>query len=345
MRMPALVALLIVSLQPPATPRAEGQTASAYRTLVDAYRSNGAKEVEQALNTPIEVIERSVEAAVAKDSGWTWEEIRGAAMLHSEAAIRALRTSGAHADLHIALARRLLDRTVGLSPPQEDFAWRWYMAMGSFVSQFGRRDIVEPLEAAAESKWADHVARRALLRGLRLEWRGARNPRVSGAEQLRSPTRSRLQGEWREAARLYEVAWTEDPSLHAAALHLGRLRMLQGERLEAAALFESARAAVNPAVAYLATLFLGSLDERDGRFAAAEVLYRNALSRIPYGQAAPLALAQLLSRTGRERDAREVLAARVLRPGTFLIEPLWSYGLPAADPAAHIDVLRMEVWK
>jgi tetratricopeptide (TPR) repeat protein len=136
----------------------------------------------------------------------------------------------------------------------------------------------------------------------------------------------------------------QDPSLHAAALHLGRIRMLQGQRLEAATLFRSALASVDPSVAYLAALFLGSLEEREERFGEAEAFYRDAVRRVPYGQAAPLALAQLLSRTGREVEARQVLAAR-LQTRTVIVEPMWAYGPPDEDPATQIDLLRMEVWK
>ena len=145
-------------------------------------------------------------------------------------------------------------------------------------------------------------------------------------------------------AILFAAALREDPSLHAAALHLGRLRMLQKQRLEAATLFRSALADTTPAVAYLAALFLGSLEEREGQFEAAERLYRSAVERIPHGQSAPLALAQLLTRTGRDHEARQVLAAHMMRPGAVLVEPMWVFGSPA-NPEIQLDLLRLEVWK
>ncbi len=98
-------------------------------------------------------------------------------------------------------------------------------------------------------------------------------------------------------------------------------------------------------IAYLARLFLGSLKERDGHFDEAEALYRDAGRRVPYGQAAPLALAQLLSRTGRDAEARETLAENVLRRGSPVVEPMWAYGPPSEDPVTQIDIMRMEVWK
>jgi tetratricopeptide (TPR) repeat protein len=183
------------------------------------------------------------------------------------------------------------------------------------------------------------------LRALEFEWRGANEARFVSPGQSMLSMRNQAQGTWTGAATALVEALKEDPSLHAAALHLGRIRMLQGQPLEATRLFRSALVSVDPAVAYLAALFLGSLEEREERFAEAEALYRDALARIPYGQAAPLALAQLLSRIGREAEARGVLAARLLRPQTFVVEPMWAYGPPDEDPATQIDLLRMEVWK
>ena len=66
----------------------------------------------------------------------------------------------------------------------------------------------------------------------------------------------------------------------------------------AAILFQSALVSPDLSIACLARLFLGSLKERDGHFAEAEALYRDAGRRVPYGQAAPLALAQLLVAPG-----------------------------------------------
>jgi tetratricopeptide (TPR) repeat protein len=345
MRTLVLAALVLLPLVPPA-PQQAGQIPLAYRALVDAYRSNGSAEVEQAGNATQEAMEAAVNAARSADSGWTWEELRGAAMLHSEVALRALQSHDVRAaDVHLQLAQRLLDRTVSLSPAQEDFAWRWYMVMPPTIGRFGGRELAKRLEEYASAKWSRNLARQAFFRGLTLERRGAREPRIAAPGESMASTGAKLRGIWLAAATHFAEALREDSSLRAAALHLGRLRMLHGQRVEAATLFRSALGDSNPAVAYLAALFLGSLEERDERYDAAEALYRRAVARIPHGQSAWLALAEVLSRTGREREAREALAAHVLRQGALLIEPLWAYGPPGEDPAVQIDLLRMEVWK
>ena len=346
MRVIVLAPLLVVLLSHDATPEQATQTAPTYRSLVDGYRRIGTTEIEQTLNAPRDVTEAAVDAALSPASGWTWEDLRGAAMLHTDAAVRALASrDGAATEFHLTAARRLLERTESLSPPQKDFVWRWYAAVPQRVKSLGGSGIENRLDAYAFNRWGQNRARMLYLRGLEFEWRGANEARVVSPGQAMLSMRNRAQGTWTGAATALVEALKEDPSLHAAALHLGRIRMLQGQPLEAIRLFRSALGSVDPAVAYLAALFLGSLDEREERFAEAEALYRDALARIPYGQAAPLALAQLLSRTGREAEARDILAAGLLRPRAFVVEPMWAYGPPDEDPATQIDLLRMEVWK
>ena len=341
-----VLAALVLLLSHSATPQQETQPTPAYRSLVDGYRRIGMTEIERLLTLPGDAIEASADAALSPASGWTWEDLRGAAMLHTDAALRALGSKDRSAALfHLARAERLLDRTVSLSRPQEDFVWRWYAAMPQRIKSLGGSGIENRLDAYAQNRWGQNRARMLYLRALEFEWRGANEARVVSPGQSMLSMRNQAQGTWTGAATALVEALKEDPSLHAAALHLGRIRMLQGQPLEAIRLFRSALASVDPAVAYLAALFLGSLEEREERFVEAESLYRDALARIPYGQAAPLALAQLLSRTGREAEARGVLAAGLLRPRAFVVEPMWAYGPPDEDPATQIDLLRMEVWK
>jgi tetratricopeptide (TPR) repeat protein len=149
------------------------------------------------------------------------------------------------------------------------------------------------------------------------------------------------------AAEAFADALKQDPKLGCAAVHLGRIRMLQGQREEAASLLRTALEDVDPGVSYLAALFLGSIHERNDEFDEAEKQYRNALRRIPWGQSAPLALAELLSRTGRESESRSIVAEhfRLIGTGT-IVEPLWTFtALPGDDVGTRFDLLRMEVWK
>jgi tetratricopeptide (TPR) repeat protein len=232
-----------------------------------------------------------------------------------------------------------------LSPRQEDFAWRWYHVMPRVLDSLGQKPLARGIETQAAQKWHLDMARAEYLQGVELESKGSHEP---AALTSIGPTAYDKAGArasyFVRASELFTRALQRRPDLTVAALHLGRVRMLQGNGSEARALFRSALTDVDPAVRYLAALFLGSIEEREERLDDAEKLYRDALQYMPYGQSAPLALSELLSRTGREAEARSVLAARVLRVNAQVVEPFWAYG-PLEDVATPFDLLRVEVWK
>ena len=323
-------------------------TAVDYRALVDEYRKDGAPQIEQVLGAAAADFERDVASALSPSSSWTWEELRAAAMLHTEAALRSQKArDGRTAELHITLAQKLLDRVVELSRPQKDFAIRWYDVVPRLLRTFGGGGLGQRIETYGESKWGHDPARASYKRGLGFEATAAREGVIPEPGESSVFTGStRVEAYLVPAAEAFADALKQNPGLHCAALHLGRVRLLQGEREEAATLFRSAVDDVDPAVGYLAALFLGSLEERNERYDAAETLYRDALRRIPWGQSAPVALAELLSRTGREKEARDTLAAHFTFIGAGVVEPLWTYtALPSDELGTRFDLLRMEVWK
>jgi tetratricopeptide (TPR) repeat protein len=318
-----------------------------YRALVDAYRRNGKPQVIELLATPADVVKAAVVRATRDDSGWTWEETRAAAILHTDAMLQLLRSGNRSGlDMHLDAAQRLLTRTMALEPGQEDFVWRWYSLVPELLTEFGDRKSIASLLQYRATRWPPREARGQLLRGISLEEKANVEGRVprpgDSALHLGAQSQSSF---FAAATDAYTGALRMDPELQAARMHLGRIRMIQGRRIEAAALLEQALTAGDPTVVYLSALFLGSIEEREGRFDAAETLYRKANTAWPHGQAGPLALSQLLSRTGRDRDARQVLAGR-LTFDTRSIEPMWSYGAsPGEELATRFDMLRAEVWR
>jgi tetratricopeptide (TPR) repeat protein len=316
----------------------------AYRALVDSYREQGQADTDAVLAMRHDAVSAAVDQAVSGAAPWPWEDLRAAAMLHSEACVAAVDKSGA-CEFHIVQAERLLERTVALSPRQEDFAWRWYRVMPRVLSAFGQKSLARGVDTQATEKWRSDRARASYLQGLDLESKGSHEALLQMASGPNSYDKAGARASYfAQAGELFTRALKLRPDLTVAALHLGRIRMLQGNAIEAAALFRSALTDVDPAVRYLASLFLGTLEERDQHVDAAEKLYREALNYVPYGQSAPLALSELLSRTGREADGRRVLAARLLRINTEVLEPFWAYG-PEDVPATWFDLLRVEVWK
>ena len=336
--------LLLAPGQAPSPPVAS----STYRELVDAYRESGPPQAELVAILSQDRVTKDVEGALAEPAGWTWEELRAAAMLHSDAAIRRVRDKdSAGADFHLVQARRLLDRVAAIARPQEDFVWRWYTAMAALLEELRATGLARRLRVYGAKRWPPTGARERYVRGIQFEARGNAGGRVlrpgesrvvHGPEELRS--------HWFVlAAEAFAAALKEDPKLGCAALHLGRIRMIQGNFDEAAGLLRQALTDVDPAVAYLAHLFLGSLEERNDSFEKAEQLYRQAIVVFPYGQSAPLALAQLLSRTNRDGEARTVLFNRPPK-APRAIEPGWAFaaGL-TVESGTRIAMLRAETWK
>ena len=147
----------------------------------------------------------------------------------------------------------------------------------------------------------------------------------------------------RAAATSFEQALRLDPSLHTAALHLGRARLLQGFLDKARQNLDVATHSALPSERYLALLFLGAIAEQAGRLDEAEARYRAAVSEFKWGQSGPLALARLLSRTNREQDAREVIAAFLVGGGPTM-EPLWTFiARPEQEALSLLDLLRDEI--
>jgi len=342
MRRYVTVALVSISLCSTVNRPAMAQ-AEAYRALVDSYREQGRADTGALLAMRHDAASAAVDRAVSGATTWPWEELRAAAMLHSEACIAAVDKANA-CEFHIIQAERLLERTVALSPRQEDFVWRWYRVMPRILDVVDQKSLARGIDTQAMEKWRPDRSRAIFLHGLDVESKGShqRLQRMPG-DHLYDMSGARA-SYFKQAAELFTRALNYRPDLTVAALHLGRIRMLQGKPTEAASFFRSALTDVDPAVRYLASLFLGTLEERDQHFDAAERFYREALSYAPYGQSAPLALSQLLSRTGREGDARRVIEERLLRINAEVLEPFWSYG-PEDVPATRFDLLRVEVWK
>lgn len=314
-----------------------------YRTLVNDYRRYGASEVRKAAALGDDQI-----AEGRRTLAGSWEELRAAAMLHTEAMLvlandEALSQSTRHLDAAVAL----LDDVVKEAPAQEDFAYRWFKLTELLLRQVRASASANGLSRKAKDRFSeDFMKTRASFKdAVVYEVQASREGAAPSAQALGMGGGTQLMARWLlPAAELHRAVLEKDPSFLTPALHLGRLHMLEGRLDTAAEYFTRALEAVDPRVRYLARLYLGSLDERSERFDAAEQRYRAALAEYPWGQSANLALAHLMERMGREKDARVLLAERFTR-GDRIIEPLWTYALmPGEELGALFDELRAEVW-
>ena len=241
----------------------------------------------------------------------------------------------------------LFERVRDADPAQADYIERWRKVVQGLLARLVNPRQTREFATRATALFPTTPQRRdatlAFEEGLEAERQGSQHGvRIRGILPFRDDSLPRL---WAHAAASYTVALKKDPSHELAALHLGRTRMLQDQRAEAARHFTNVTNARDPRVRYLALLFLGSLAEREGRDADAERAYTDALRTYPFGQAGVLALGQLFSRTGHEAEARQIIAVLAARNGS--VEPLWTYFPPPrielADYQMLLNELRAEV--
>jgi tetratricopeptide (TPR) repeat protein len=321
-----------------------------YRALVDAYRSGQSAALDRIGTADEAEVHAWIEGARSDRSGtWNVEALRAAAIAHTEVWVRAIHDRRESAVVHLRAATRLFERVRDDGPGQAEYIDRWRTVvlglLGRLVNQGQAEDFAERASALFPTNPERTLATRAVNEGLGAERQASEyGVRAPSFMAFHDDSRQRW---WASAAAAYVVALKRDPSHEIAALHLGRTRMLQGERAEAARHFTSVADARDPRVRYLARLFLGSLAEREGRDADAERAYVDALRAYPFGQAGLLALCQLFSRTGQERKARQTVAVLAARKGS--VEPLWTYlpppQLDLADYQMLLNELRAEVSK
>jgi tetratricopeptide (TPR) repeat protein len=323
-----------------------------YRVLIDAYRHGQRAALDRIGSATEADVQDWIEAARANHGGtWTVEDLRAAAIAHTEAWAAALaRRRPESAVLHLGAATRLFERVRDDGPTHADFVDRWRTVVQGVLARLNNPRQAEEFESRAAALFPARprrvLAARAFSEGLGAERLGSAY-RGEPADAFRVFEESSRRRWWSSAAASYLTALNLDPSYEVAALHLGRMRLLLGESAEAAHRFTNLVDAGDPRIRYLARLFLGSLAERDGRDAEAERAYRSALAAYPWGQAASVALSQLFSRTGREATARAIIAEMGGRDAS--IEPFWTYLLPArldlADCQMLLNELRAEVRK
>lgn len=266
--------LACLALAAPASPSQD------YRTLVDDYRRYGASVVRKAAALTDDQI-----AEGRHQIAGSWEVLRAAAMLHTEAMlVLAGDEQFSAATRHLDVAVSLLDDVVKASPRQQDFAYRWYYITESLLRRYRASASASALRRKAKDRFSEAFlqTRAQFDNAVVFEVQGCRQGASLSAQALGKGGGAQLPSRWfLPAARLYENVLDKDPAFLTAALHLGRLNMLEGRLDKAAAFFERALEAVDPRVRYLARLYLGSLDERADRLDVAETRYRAAIAGPP----------------------------------------------------------------
>jgi hypothetical protein len=309
--------------------------------LVSAYRDQDAGSLRLMAALPESEIRALVDQALSGSTGpvpWTVDDVRAAALLHTDVCLQLLlsgRTSAAF--VHLNAAGALVDEAVNRSRAPAAFAEEWYLNVSVMLRDAGAEVWADELRKRARDRYTSSPAEGAFQSGLRFERRACELESI-GAFGMK------LSNGLRSAAVAYEKALREAPGLHRAALHLGRVRIFLGAADAAVPLLEVASASPVRSERYLALLFLGAIAERNNQLDAAESRYRAALEIFPRGQSGPMALARVLSRTGRESEARAIVAQVLEGLRGRVVDPLWTY-LAKPGEQGVFDLMRAEVWR
>jgi len=187
----------------------------------------------------------------------------------------------------------------------------------------------------------------AYEKGVTTEIQAAVAGPLSGPQPKRTPViPPAARSDLRSAAKQFDAALAADPAFAKAALHLGRVTLLDGRDADAERWLGIASEAQSSSTRYLAQMFLGATAERQARYDEAIKRYEAAHTAFRWGQAAPLALSHVLMRAGREREARDALDAHFTAPSGRVVEPLWTYLSDSSTVLGPmLDLLRAEVWR
>ena len=325
-----------------------------YRQLIEKYRRGDDATVEAVIAIPrihLESILDIVFSKFALDPAWRPEECRRAAMLHTDAALRVVGPDEEDGPRrrHLDVAGRMLHAS---GAPDDPFVPRWYFAVSRALRQRDLYGVAQDLLERGRNRvpgnptilYESATVAETLARGYSILVKET----VSGIPSIESDAARNQQRRavlLNDAARWLREALERDATLLEPRLHLGRVETLRGNETDALVHLERVfSSATDPATAYLAALFSGAAHERLRRPDAAEASYRRAIERLPAGQAAYVALSEVLQRSGKSAESQAVLHTLVrAKPGSG-DEPWRSY-LP--DPPGVADerlaVLRREV--
>ena len=317
------VAMLTVShAQAPVTAE------SAYAALVREYASGNADEAvarmvalgQQGLNDRFKEFIATTPAAGL---------LTAAAALHTEAGLRS------PADITVPVTNRQLDLAasiveIGLPPRMKrlgsidlkksglpavpaQFRRLWFLTVISVMENGGRMAIAQAyLENARAIFPRDPEF--LLLSGI--------------CEEMRASNRLTMLSEGdRRTARGYAEVYLRAslelaPERLETRLRLGRVLSQRDRAAEARPLLVTVSVAPDARLSYLASLFLGRLEDSAGNPAAAAKWYAGAAAKMPSAQAAVIAGSELQHRAGDRHDAAVSLAAGV---GTDRNDPWWGY--------------------
>ena len=361
-----LVVATAAALALGAEPTAHGQTAQdevlrsraesdvvRYHAMLEAYRAGDDAHGVSAL---LSISARRARTAVNGSDGpkdpfhpWPATAYQLAVLLHTDAALTLVaNASTSDPFIQFELATDLIQRGMERRPDEmRTFVDDWCVAvvrqlrdgnaaplaerlLGSWQRRFRNNPVVLREGGTLAESFATRFAFE--LAEVGRSW-------VSGRAVVLEPILRRRRDNLNVASQRLGEALRLAPHDEEVALHFGRVLALKlsddDALLTLQRLFTTTRDASR---AYMAALFTAAIHDRRGRVSDAEQWYRAAMAKHTTGQAAPMGLADTLSRSGRTSEARDVIQ-RLL--ATRVDEPLWWYDFePPGVADARLNTLR-----
>lgn len=330
-----------------------------YEVMIEAYLAGDTAGSVEVLAEPewdaerLRLLRRNLDFGgpdLVRPARW-W---RAAAMLHADVALYlAPDLQSTESQVHVAFASNVI--RLGIREAGDEirgFAERLFVTLAALL-----RDRNLPMSAAgileiARERIPDSAP--VLYASGKLAELAATDYALAGAVTTHSTSR----GDWFYLERTVKtrtghlndaVGWlTRAGALlrgdDLLRVHLGRVLALRKDDDEAYRLLDEVlRTTKDDATAYLAAVFIGGLRERQVRLEEAAAAYRAALARFPRGHAAHIGLSEVLQRTGKGDQSRDVLRT-LLQMGEDTREPLWWYQLePPGVSERSLERLRKEV--
>ena len=337
---------------------AAGRNVSAqvtYRQIVDRYRTSPNDGVELMLalseSSRQEAIQQAVSASGA--DAWSWEELAGAGMMHTDAAFYFLARKQPGIG-QLTDAERLIARGLTTRAGHWDFGDRWYRTVQAVLKGYGDTANAQlffkrftDLYLARFKETPQRIrALDAYHRGVMNEYDGCQKGEFLTITGLTESGGNLISRYFVPAGRELEGALTLDPELLGAALHLGRVRLLENREADAVKYLQQAADAPSRPIGYLAKLFLGAIAERASKWDEAEAAYRGAVKLFPTAQSGIVALTQFLDRRGRPADAAALIQSMLAPTTSRTVDPWWLYFEEAgAENSLKIGLMRAEVLK
>jgi tetratricopeptide (TPR) repeat protein len=330
-----------------------------YHGMLAAYqRGDEANSIDALLFLPDERVDRLLALInSSKDPFAPWDQRRRglAVMLHTDLALRL------SALAYTAAAERQLDIATNLlttfarteTDATRAFLDQWYYTLSRYLRSRDSPYAAERLLSKGRASFADSAAilyesgvlAEAMATDYALAGATVHFSRRGGVRfDLDAVLHDRL-GHLRDAERWLRQAAALDPDNDLLRAHLGRVLALLKQDAEAVRVLDGVRDRTSDdATAYVAGVFLGGLRERQAGLTEAAEAYRRAIERFPLGHAAYIGLSEVLQRSGKGDESRDVLHTLLAETTGPTREPLWWYQFdPPGIAEGRLAALRAKV--